>query len=169
MKFYTPKKKIIVKPIVMSKKNINLWQKSCVLFWTKIKRSADSILKNQRKNYCFNLQNLIRLKILANNFIKEIRLKKIDIKKISHMVAESWKLKKTFSQNITNKKLDLIYEKSLSKGIFGGKLLGAGNGGFFLFLFSYKKNNYRLHSFLKNNLVTNFKFEKNGSTIILEK
>jgi len=163
------KKKIIVKPIVMSKKNINLWQKSCVLFWTKIKRSADSILKNQRKNYCFNLQNLIRLKILANNFIKEIRLKKIDIKKISHMVAESWKLKKTFSQNITNKKLDLIYEKSLSKGIFGGKLLGAGNGGFFLFLFSYKKNNYRLHSFLKNNLVTNFKFEKNGSTIILEK
>lgn len=163
------KKKVIVKPIVMSKKNINLWQKSCVLFWTKIKRSADSILKNQRKNYSNNLQNLIRLKILANNFIQEIRSKKIDIKKISHMVAESWKLKKTFSQNITNKKLDLIYEKSLSKGIFGGKLLGAGNGGFFLFLFSYKKNNNRLQGFLENNLVTNFKFEKNGSIIILEK
>ena len=77
----------------------------------------------------------------------------------------NWKLKKKLHNEVTNTKLDQFYNNALKNGALGGKLLGAGAGGFFLFYVPKSKQT----NFIKNNknqFTSKFKFETFGTTII---
>jgi D-glycero-alpha-D-manno-heptose-7-phosphate kinase len=81
------------------------------------------------------------------------------------LLHESWKLKKTLTYKITNDSIDEIYHTAKEAGAIGGKLLGAGGGGFILFIAKPE-----LHELIKqkleNLLYVPFKFENTGSSII---
>ena len=73
--------------------------------------------------------------------------------------------KKKLSNKISNKKLDKIYNDFISKGAYGGKLLGAGGGGYFMFIMSKNKqsnisSNYKSHKIIK------FRYQSEGSRIL---
>ena len=92
-------------------------------------------------------------------------LKKNKVDDVGVLLGETWKLKKKLVGGLSNDKIDKLYKKGLNAGASGGKLLGAGAGGFILF---YVKNKYR-KSFLnkmKNNKVIDFEFSDEGSKII---
>ena len=94
-------------------------------------------------------------------------LKKNDLISFGKLLHESWILKKNLSDSITNHKINEIYNEALNKGALGGKLLGAGGGGFFLFYVPY----YRQRKFIKyfKNLINvPFKFSSKGSEIMLK-
>ena len=76
------------------------------------------------------------------------------------MLNETWKIKKGISNQISNKKIDDIYNLSLKNGALGGKLLGAGAGGFIIF-YSKSENKKKLLNFYKNKKIQtiDFKFE----------
>ena len=94
-----------------------------------------------------------------------------DVKFKNFEIAENWILKKQLSNLVSNKKLDEIYQFALSKGALGGKLLGAGGGGFFLFIVPNKKVKHNLkESLTKKGLPNiNFNIDFTGTQIIYHK
>ena len=88
-----------------------------------------------------------------------------NLDEFGYILNEAWKIKKKTSSNVSNNKIDEIYEKGIKNGALGGKLLGAGNGGFLLF-YVKSKNKKKLISAMRNYLYVPFKFSDKGSEII---
>jgi len=110
-------------------------EKSILLVHTSIDRDASEILKNQKMEP-INLDEqeekkhkLVDMISRGMNFIE-----KSDFQKLGKLLSESWEIKKSLGKNISNHEIDQIYQKGLDLGAFGGKLLGAGAGGFMLFV-----------------------------------
>ena len=85
---------------------------------------------------------------------------------ISKLLNESWKLKKSLSNNVTNKKIDEVYNAALKNGAMAGKILGAGGGGFIMFITKNSLDKKKLIKFLNKLIHVNFKFENEGTKII---
>src|SRR6266478_10091896 len=88
------------------------------------------------------------------------------INEFGRLLNESWKVKRTLTQNITNNSIDDIYEAGLNGGALGGKLLGAGGGGFMLF-FVPPENREALRLRLKKLLHVPFSFSSRGSHVVV--
>src|SRR5207302_6983424 len=87
------------------------------------------------------------------------------LEEFGRLLHESWKLKRALTKNISNASIDEIYEAGRSAGALGGKLLGAGGGGFILF-FAKPKDQPKIKEKLKKYLHVPFNFENSGSQII---
>ena len=135
-----------------------------IFFWTGKSRLSNKNLSLQKKNFSSNLKNLLKLKNLSNQLNLELRKKNINLKNFGSILDESWSLKKSFSPNISNKYLDKIYKNAISTGCYGGKLLGAGGGGFFLFLCK-KKFQKQVEKKLINCTKIDFQFENQGTIL----
>ena len=81
------------------------------------------------------------------------------------MLDKTWQEKKKISLHISNSEIENLYKKAIKLGALGGKLLGAGGGGFLLFYVPLKKKNLFINSFKKNQII-NFKFDAIGNKII---
>src|SRR4029077_414348 len=88
------------------------------------------------------------------------------LNEFGHLLHESWQVKRTLTQSITNGNLDEIYEAGRSAGALGGKLLGAGGGGFMLF-FVPPERRQSLRKRLKNLLCVPFGFSNRGSHVVV--
>ena len=159
------KNKIKISSIILDKKKIEYLFNSFLLVWTGKNRLAVNVLKDQKKNIKKNYANLNLLNNFTKEFLNEIKKKKISIKKLSKIISETWDLKKNFSKLVTNNYINRIYNKIINKASYGGKLLGAGNGGFILIMFDLKKKK-RIVKSLKKYQYLNVKLEKNGTVIL---
>ena len=104
-----------------------------------------------------------------SNFVNESidALKEDRINDFGELLHESWLAKKSLSSQISNNKIDEIYNSVIEKGAVGGKLLGAGGGGFFLFYIPYNKQKRIINYF--NKLITiPFNFSNEGSKILFK-
>jgi len=81
-------------------------------------------------------------------------------------LPQSWKLKRELSKGVSTSLVDEVYQAALSEGAFGGKLLGAGGGGFML-IFARPEDHPQIKERLKNLLCIPFSFESEGSQIIV--
>ena len=88
-----------------------------------------------------------------------------DLLKFGRLLDESWKLKRTLSDKISSAYIDDLYSTAIKAGAVGGKLLGAGGGGFVLFFVEPSKKD-KIRQALKDLLEVPFKFENLGSQII---
>jgi len=139
-----------------------------LLIFTGFQRKANLITQNQvdkikkRENDIY----LKRISQITDFAYKEIfSQSKLDLLRFSEAFNEQWNLKKNLSNKITNKQLDEIYELGINNGASAGKLLGAGGGGFFLFI--VKDNNLlKFKKKFKNFLNVPFSLEDKGSVII---
>ena len=137
-----------------------------LFFWTGEKRLSNSNLIEQKNSFLKNYTNLLKLNSFTSIFNKEIKNKNINIYKIGELMNKSWDLKKTFSPGISNNFLNEIYDIALASGCIGGKLLGAGGGGFFLFICPNNKRKKVIKN-LKGCVNIDFTFEKLGSTLLV--
>ena len=122
----------------VNKKIENLFQNSLVIF-TNQKRESKLVLNKQKKKFKKNYNNLIKMRENVNKFSN--LLKSNQIKKIGELMNKSWELKKKLSNKISNRKIDTLYKNLLKEGCYGGKLLGAGNGGFLFMIMNKKTKN----------------------------
>ena len=88
------------------------------------------------------------------------------IPKVAHLLRESWIRKKRLADGITSPEIDSIYETGRGAGALAGKLLGAGGGGFMLFLVQ-PDTKLRVKAALKNLIHVPIQFDETGSQIIL--
>ena len=163
-KIFYKKNKVEINKIHLSKKKLNYINDNLIFFWTGKSRLSNKNLSQQKKNFKSNLNNLLKLKELTEKLNIELLKKQINIEKLGIILDQSWKLKKSFSSTISNKYLNNIYDKAISTGCYGGKLLGAGGGGFFLF-FCKKKLHKKVEKKLNNCSKIDFRFENEGSSL----
>jgi D-glycero-alpha-D-manno-heptose-7-phosphate kinase len=156
-----------VKQIFLTPKNLKLLEASSLLIFTGKVRYASKIEKKKIKliNQSIIKQNMLqKMKQMVDKCEKAFQQKKINIKEIGEMLNESWKIKKKLSKDISNRKIDIVYKKAMENGAYGGKLLGAGGGGFLFFLCNPNKRNKIIKALSLN--VVNFKIDQKGSEII---
>lgn len=155
-----------VHEMINYKKSVNQLEKNLYLVYSRFQRTAEKIAKSF-------VNKLSEKKINEMDRMNEILLEakkglsKGDIGDFGSLLHESWILKKKLSNKISNLKLDNLYDYALESGATGGKLLGAGGGGFFIFYVPESNRKLFLNK-MKKNIVMPIKFETKGSEIILK-
>jgi D-glycero-alpha-D-manno-heptose-7-phosphate kinase len=150
--------------IKISRANNTFLSNNMLLIWTGQTRNSNKILQSQEKNINKKLYELNQMKNLAKLFIKVLKEKKINLKKIAKLININWEFKKKLSNKIFDAKLKRTHHKILKSKILASKLLGAGGGGFFLIVDEKRK----LNKLIKNKSFTEekFKFVNLGSRVI---
>jgi D-glycero-alpha-D-manno-heptose-7-phosphate kinase len=139
-------------------------QDNLIIFYTGDVRSAKSILKEQTENSAKKDKRIVldEMCLIAKQMRQDLQSNKIE--DFGRMLHKSWLLKKTLAGGISNTLIDNYYELALKNGASGGKLLGAGGGGFLLF-YCEKEKQKKLKSIIPLKSYE-FKFESSGSQII---
>jgi D-glycero-alpha-D-manno-heptose-7-phosphate kinase len=152
-----------VNPVNASGEAISGLESHMLLFFTGITRLASEIAGEQIKTANQKITELTRM----NEMVKEgMELaKKARFEDFGKLLHESWLLKRALSAKISNNTIDEIYNSALSNGAMGGKLLGAGGGGFML-IFAKPENHSRIRKTLGNLIEIPFKFSKTGSEVL---
>lgn len=127
-------------------------------------RKAETVLSEQKKNINKNIINLREINNLTNKAHKYINNSKFD--ELGYLLHESWEIKKQLASNVSNKNIDKIYTECLLSGAIGGKLCGAGNGGFLL-MFVPKSNKKKFEEINLGRNFIKFKPDNAGTKIIL--
>ena len=155
---------IEVTPITISQKKLLKFQNHFMLFFTGFSRTASSIEAEKIKQVPNRKSELKEMHNMVEEAIHILTGEK-DVLEFGRLLHESWKLKKTLSNNVSNSFIDHIYEIAMKNGAIGGKILGAGGGGFVLF-FVKPEDRECLKEALSFLLNVPFRFETSGSQII---
>jgi len=163
IKFY-PNEKVVVKKVRIPKKVFKKISNNFYLFYTNKKRNASKILKNQfqpSKNQIKLLDKLKEMVFLGKSYLKNENT----LSKFAELLNESWSIKKKINSNSSNQNISNFYNRSIKLGSRGGKILGAGKGGFLILY--YDKNNKNLFiNKMKPFKNMKFKFIKYGTKIM---
>ena len=139
-------------------KIINEIMDNSLLLWIGKSRKTNNILSHQNSRIKININNLNLIMNLAKKFEQKILKQNFSLQKFSKLIMENWELKKNLSAKISSKKIQRIFNLAIENGSLGGKILGAGGGGF-IFLIIKKK---RIEQFKKkmNKIDKKIKFMK---------
>jgi len=155
--------KIIVKKILSN--NLKRLNSNLLLLYTGIQRNADAVASNYVHKLSNEKEKNIR-KIISNVELGEKMIKSGNINDFGKLLHHAWMEKKELSKSISNHKIDELYKSSIQNGARGGKLLGAGGGGFLLVYINKEKQKNFL-SKIKNITNIPFKFSNEGCEVIL--
>ena len=151
---------VIVYPIRKRKLNSNL-----MLFFTGFARFSFDIQVSTRKCLKDKIQDLLEMKSLTEEAEKILVNPERDLNDFGRLLDYSWKLKRSLNKDISTEKIDEIYEKAKKAGALGGKVLGAGGGGFILFYAELDKQAAVRYA-LNDLLYVPFRFEEQGASVI---
>lgn len=153
-----------VEAVTLPKERIRQLQSHLMLVFTGFSRFSSEIAAEQIRNTPNKKKELDVMRGMVDNAIEILNSNK-DISRFGLLLDESWQVKKRLSSKVSNPQVDSLYKKALKHGAIGGKLLGAGGGGFML-LFVKPENRAKLSQGLKNFLEVKFRFENEGSQVI---
>ena len=155
-----------VKQVIIPGARLAALQQHLALFFTGFSRTASEIAKEQIKATQHRKRELETMRQMVDEAEAIITDPNRSLDEFGNLLQESWQIKRTLTQNITNSNLDEIYEAGRSAGALGGKLLGAGGGGFMLF-FVHPERRKQLRMRLKNLLCVPFSFSNRGSHVVV--
>ena len=141
MEFYKDDK-VIVNPLRVKTKYVNELQHNMVLFYTGTSRESAKIIDKQAKAINQQEKNQIdaTLKVKEQSIKMKEALLKGELDKIGNILNVGWEYKKQMAEGITNPEIEQMYQTAMEAGAIGGKISGAGGGGF---MFFYCPNNTR--------------------------
>lgn len=134
-----------------------------LLFFTNKTRSSSEVLTEQRKNISERMDELRRLRDIAYEARGIILSGRTD--EIGHLLHESWQEKKKLASNVSTKDIDVMYERAREAGAMGGKIAGAGSGGFLL-VYCPRENQNAVREALKEYRELPFLLSRDGSKVI---
>ncbi len=155
--------KNLIHPLRIKKETLLELENNIVLCYTNTNHTNDNIHRTQKSN--------TSSKKIIDNIKENVKLcyetrdclLKGDLISFGETLNKTWELKKTFAKEITNEYLDGIYVNAIKNGATGGKLLGAGGGGYFIFYVkSEERNNFLRWTKKKDIICTSFKFVEDG-------
>ncbi|MHC9544296.1 MAG: kinase [Vulcanimicrobiota bacterium] len=163
---FSRERKFYVMPITVKPERIEKIQESLMLFFTGFTRNSSVIACEQRQNVPSRIKELTLMRELVDEAIRILNSETEPIESFGKLLDETWKLKCSLSSKVTNSAIDDIYSLVMKSGAIGGKLLGAGGGGFLL-CFVPRERQPHIRQLLKNLVYVPFKFENLGSQIIM--
>jgi len=131
---FKPNGEVVVEPIELSPERLKAFEDRLLLVFTNLARDSRNIQLNldvnsktdEKKKYFDSLQEI------SYEFLEILKSENSNLDELGKLLHEGWMLKKSANRDSTNPYIDQLYETLRSKGIIGGKILGAGGGGFFL-------------------------------------
>ena len=157
---------VTVRSLNLSKNNLFRFLSSVLIFWTNIKRPSESILKEQDDKNKLNFNILNQMREQALFFSKKLIEPNISIEAIGGLLNHGWELKKQLASNITNKYINTWYEIAIKNGAYGGKISGAGGGGFFTFIADESKHDKIIQQMSKQGINRYIcGFDSTGTTV----
>ena len=129
---------IDVKPIRLSQEREKEFEDHLMLFFTGIRRRASDIIAGQIQKVDKNKENLTKMRELTYRSY-DILVGSSPLSEFGVLLDKSWSLKRSLDNKISNDEIDKIYRDGITDGAYGGKLLGAGGGGFVLFFVPPKR------------------------------
>jgi D-glycero-alpha-D-manno-heptose-7-phosphate kinase len=154
---------VIVERLRLTSSTINSLESQCLLAFTGQTRAAKSVLQEQRSGI-EQSRSAIRDMVKISEKMRDV-LESGEISWFGDLLHESWLLKRSISSNVSNSNIDEWYTRARSAGVTGGKILGAGNGGFMLLFCPVSKQD-KVKQELNNLRFINIKFESKGSKIV---
>ncbi len=160
---FGPKGTIIACPDI-SKDTLNELEQDLLLFYTGIAREASTVLSEQKENIPHKLYILDEMVDLVDEMIRA--LEESNLETFAIRLNTGWNLKKQLARTITNSTINDIYNLALRSGALGGKICGAGGGGFILFYCPHNKQQ-KLRKALKDLQELRFRFDSLGTRVLL--
>lgn len=154
-----------VAPIVLAKGRLEQLQKHMMLYFTGFSRFASDVAAHQIKNIPRKTNDLHAMRGMVDEAIQIVKSDGDWLGDFGRLLHKSWELKKGLSSKISNDHIDHLYESAITAGALGGKILGAGGGGFLL-IYARPKDQPKIHTALSSLLHVPFAFENDGSQII---
>ena len=155
-----------ISPVIINKDLVEQLQSHMLLFFTGLSRFSSDIARDKVSNFTNRFQELTRIKEMVDEGMSILQSPSTSIMDLGKLMHESWKLKRSLSVKVSTPKIDEIYEAGIKAGATGGKILGAGGGGFILF-FAEPKNHKKIRERLKSLVHVAFHFDDMGSKIVV--
>lgn len=155
-------------PINISTETSSRLNDNLICFNTGITRQASSVLEKQVKGLknVVNIDNTAYMVDMAESAIRFLLKGRLD--DFGSLLGDSWETKKKLSNNISNHTIDEMYDKAMKAGALGGKILGAGGGGYLL-MYVPPKSHARVIKALSNYEIFDFNFTNQGSVVEMSK
>lgn len=153
-----------VNPVIISPGRKDLLNRRLMLFFTGFSRFSSDIQQNTQKAFTDKKKELLEMLSLVDD-AEKVLTSKTDLNEFGKLLDYSWKLKRGIANQISTDSIDELYSKGIDAGALGGKLLGAGGGGFLLFYVEEDKQE-SVHKAMGDLLYVPFTFENSGTRII---
>lgn len=158
-----------VLPIIMSMEKKKVLNQNLMMFFTGFTRFSSevqaanfSVQKEKQKDRICKLREMLNLVDEAEKILTD---KYSDLNEFGRLLNHTWRLKRGTGSAVSTDSIDMLYEKAIRAGAIGGKLLGAGGGGFFIFYVEPEKQPL-LRSAMSDLLYVPFEFEDGGTKVI---
>lgn len=155
-------------PVELDKDKLKIFEKHLMLFFTGLTRRASDVVVEQIKNIPQKTEELHAMRAMVDQAVRILEKNEGDwLGDFGKLLHETWKLKRSLSSRVSTDAIDGFYERARSAGALGGKLLGAGGGGFML-IYAKPEDQGNIHAALSDLLRVDFALEDTGSKIIYQ-
>lgn len=164
---FLPDGRITTTPLKLPPGRLSAFERHLMLFFTGFSRFASGVVIEQLNNMERNEKELHEMRAMVDEAINILRDQARDLKGFGELLHEGWRLKRSLSSRISNATIDEIYKTARQAGALGGKICGAGGGGFML-LFVDPEKQPAVETALQNYLRVPFAVDFQGSQIIFQ-
>lgn len=162
---FHPDESVSVDPVICTPSVLRSIEESILVFFTGRTRSASAVLAKQSDDIRDRDRRVLMRRMVQLAFDMKKRLEAGDVNDFGAILDENWRLKTQLTAGISDPQIDDWYARGLASGAGGGKLLGAGNGGFLMF-FAPPESHGRIVAELSDLESVTFRFDRNGSQIV---
>lgn len=155
---------ITVNPVIMSPERKTDLNNHLLLFFSGVTRNSQTITPQKISDIKNKKNDLFEMRNMVDEGLKIISSEERDICDFGRLMHESWMLKRSISSNISTDLIDDMYTTATNNGALGGKLLGAGGGGFIAF-FAPPERHEKIKRALSSYIHVPFRFDNDGSTV----
>jgi D-glycero-alpha-D-manno-heptose-7-phosphate kinase len=163
---FNPNGSFDVLPVIMPAKRIVELECHLMLCFTGVSRIASEVAKSKIDNMKTRKVELTRMGEMVDEALAILTDHGTPIEAFGKLLDENWKYKRSLSERVSTPEVDRIYEAAMDAGALGGKILGAGGGGFLL-LFVKPELQAKVRERLRDLVHVPFKFENSGSRVVL--
>lgn len=155
-----------VEPVILTVARREELQSHLLLCFTGFSRIANEIAKSKIENFDKKEVELLRMGGMVDEALNILSDNRVPIEEFGLLLDQSWRCKRNLSDQVSTPEIDLIYDEAKRAGAIGGKILGAGGGGFML-LFAKPEMHANIRDRLGDLIHVGFKFEDAGSKVVL--
>lgn len=155
-----------VSPVILPLHRLNELHSHLMLCFTGFSRIASEIAKSKIDNFKNRTVEINLMREMVDEAISILNNRNIPIEEFGKLLDHSWKYKRSLSEQVSTPQIDELYAEAQRAGATGGKILGAGGGGFLL-LFAKPEKHASIRERLRHLVHVPFKFEDSGSRVVL--
>ena len=161
---FLPNGAISVTPVTLSRERLEAFNEHLMLFFTGIRRTSSDVAETSLRQMEANKRHLRVMTDLVGEGIAILNSGD-DLLRFGGLLREAWQLKRELGPKVSTPQIDEIYQEAISAGAVGGKIMGAGSGGFML-LFVPPTRQEAVRERLRGMISVPFRFDHDGSRII---